>query len=180
MPRSGALLTLLAGLLPALAAFAALAETTLRAPNVVEISPRLVTSGQPSAEALAGLSAQGFEAVVYLAPPTVSDAVKDEAAIVARQGMTFINIPIRFDGPTEKDFETVAGVLGALNGRKVLVHCQVNMRASSMVFLYRSIVMKDDPRVAYDAVTRVWAPDGPWKKLIQEQLKKHRIDFEPL
>lgn len=50
----------------------------LAAPNVVEISPRLVTSGQPSAEALAGLKAQGFEAVIYLAPPTVTDAVRDE------------------------------------------------------------------------------------------------------
>ncbi len=50
----------------------------LIAPNVVEISPRLVTSGQPSAEALAGLKAMAFDAVIYLAPPTVSDAVRDE------------------------------------------------------------------------------------------------------
>lgn len=35
-------------------------------PNLVEITPRLITSGQPSAEALAGLGAQGFEAVIYL------------------------------------------------------------------------------------------------------------------
>lgn len=66
----------------------------LVAPNVVEISPHLVTSGQPSAEALAGLKAQDFEAVIYLAPPTVSDAVRDEQLIVTRQGLTFINIPI--------------------------------------------------------------------------------------
>ena len=35
----------------------------LEAPNVVSISDRLVTSGQPSAAALAGLGAAGFEAV---------------------------------------------------------------------------------------------------------------------
>jgi hypothetical protein len=49
-----------------------------------------------------------------------------------------------------------------------------------MVFLYRAIVMKEDPRTAYDSVTRVWAPEGPWKQLILDQLRKHRIDFEPL
>ena len=34
----------------------------LAAPNVVEVSPQLVTSGQPTAEALTGLKAQGFAA----------------------------------------------------------------------------------------------------------------------
>ena len=151
----------------------------LRAPNVVEISPQLVTSGQPSAAGLAGLAAQGFDAVIYLAPPTVSDAVKEEASIVGRQGLVYVNIPIAFDNPTAADFETFAGVLRGLAGRKVLVHCQINMRASSMVFLYRAIVLKQDPRVAYDSVIKIWVPEGPWKRLIQDQLRKHSIDFEP-
>lgn len=165
----------------ALASSTAFAQpSALRAPNVVEISPQLVTSGQPSAEALASLAAQGFGAVVYLAPPTVSDAVRDEALIVGRQGLVYVNVPIRFEGPTEKDFEVFSGVLRGLAGHKVLVHCQVNMRASTMVFLYRAIVANEDPRIAYDFVTRVWAPEGPWKQLILDQLRKHRIDFEPL
>jgi hypothetical protein len=88
---------------------AALAQRPALAPNVVDISPRLVTSGQPSAESLANLKALGFEAVIYLAPPTVQDAVRDEPLIVTRQGLTFINIPIRFDHPTEADFDDVCG-----------------------------------------------------------------------
>lgn len=155
------------------------AAETLRAPNVVEISPQLVTSGQPPAEALAKLGAQGFEAVIYLAPPTVPDAVRDEAAIVGRQGLVFVNLPIAFDNPTGRDFDVFAGMLRALAGRKVLVHCQVNMRASTLVFLYRTIVAKEDPHKAYEAVTRVWVPEGPWKRLIRDELGKHKIDFEP-
>src|SRR5687767_1253377 len=115
----------------------ALAQRSTLAPNVVEISPRLVTSGQPTAENLANLKTMGFEAVIYLAPPTVQDAVRDEPLIVTRQGLTYVNIPIRFDHPTEADFETFAGVLTGLGSRKVLVHCQINLRASSLVFLYR-------------------------------------------
>ena len=48
----------------------------LAASNVVEISPRLVTSGQPTPAGLASLKSLGFEAVVYLAPPNVGDAVR--------------------------------------------------------------------------------------------------------
>jgi protein tyrosine phosphatase (PTP) superfamily phosphohydrolase (DUF442 family) len=152
----------------------------LVAPNVVALSPRLVTSGQPSADALANLKAQGFEAVIYLAPPTVADAVRDEQLIVARQGLIFVNIPIRFDNPTEADFEAFASVLKGLGNRKVLVHCQINLRASSMAFLYRAIVLKEDPREAYEAVSAVWSPDGPWRRLIELQLRKHAITFDPL
>jgi protein tyrosine phosphatase (PTP) superfamily phosphohydrolase (DUF442 family) len=152
----------------------------LVAPNVVAVSPRLITSGQPSAEALASLKTSGFEAVIYLAPPTVSDAVRDEHHIVARQGLIFINIPIRFDNPTEADFETFASVLKGLGNRKILVHCQINLRASSMVFLYRTIVLKEDPRVAYEAVSRIWVPDAPWRRLIEGQLAKHKVVFELL
>ncbi len=152
----------------------------LVAPNVVIVSPHLVTSGQPSADALSDLKSLGFEAVIYLAPPTVSDAVRDEQLIVARQGLTFINIPIKFDNPTDADFETFSSILQGLGDRKILIHCQVNLRASSMVFLYRAIVLKENPRVAYEAVAGVWVPDGPWRRLIESQLRKHKVAFELL
>ena len=151
----------------------------LIAPNVVEISPRLVTSGQPSAEALAGLKASAFDAVIYLASPTVPDAVRDEQTIVTRQGLTFINIPIKFENPTEDDFEMFASVLAGLGTRKVLVHCQINLRASAMVFLYRVINLKEEPRVAYESVAGVWSPDGRWRRLIEDQLRRHKVAFEP-
>jgi hypothetical protein len=70
-------------------------------------------------------------------------------------------------------------VLSALSQRKVLVHCQINLRASSMVFLHRVISEKHDPRVAYDAVATVWSPDGRWKTLMQTLLRKNGVSFEP-
>ena len=79
--------------------------------------------------ALAGLAAQGFGAVIYLAPPTVPDAIAGEAETVRRQGLEFINIPIRFGNPTEADFRSFVAATARLRDRKVLVHCQVNMRS---------------------------------------------------
>lgn len=150
----------------------------LSAPNVVQISPRLVTSGQPSAHELARLKELGFGAVIYLAPPTVSDAVRDEPVILERQGLPFINIPIRFDAPSDADFDAFAAAMRGLGERRVLVHCQVNLRASSMVFLYRTIVLKEDPRLAYESVEKVWVPDRAWRPFIERTLRRHGIDFE--
>lgn len=153
-------------------------KPALDAPNVVEISPRLITSGQPTADSLATLASQGFGAVIYLAPPTVSDAVRDEALIVGRQGLVFVNIPIIFNRPNEQDYEAFAGVLRSLGDRKVLVHCQVDFRASSMVFLYRTIERKENPKIAFESVSKVWIPEGAWKPFILDQLRKHHIEFE--
>ena len=155
------------------------AEAPLQAPNVVPISADLVTSGQPTAEALARLSEQGFGAVIYLAPPTVSDAVPAEADMVRKQGMEFVNIPIPFNNPTSADFQAFVAAMERLGGRKVLVHCQVNMRASSMTFLYRAIVRGEKPEQAYESVAKVWSPQGPWKDLLVAELRRAGVAFEP-
>lgn len=151
----------------------------LHMPNVVSITPRIVTSGQPSTQALADLRAQGFEAVVNLVPPNAAAAVIEEGVIVSRQGLVYVNIPIKSDVPTEPDYQLFASVMEALAERKVLVHCQINVHASSMVFLYRVVVAREDPRVAYESVLKVWSPYGPWMHFILLVLGKHEVHFEP-
>jgi protein tyrosine phosphatase (PTP) superfamily phosphohydrolase (DUF442 family) len=163
----------------AIAAIASHAKAASVAPNTVEITPKLVTAGQPSREALAKLSAQGFGAVIYLAPPTSHNAVLDEPVILNRQSLAFVNIPIDFQRPTDADYEAFAAQMGKLGDRKVLVHCEVNLRASAMVFLYRVIALKEDPDRAYGDVSRVWVPNATWKRYIRDTLAKRGIAFEP-
>lgn len=152
----------------------------LDAPNVVEISPQLITSGQPTAEALASLKERGIEVVIYLAPASVGDAVRDEQLITTKQGITFINLPIQFNHPSAADFDTFAALMNSLGQRKLLVHCQVNMRASTMVFLYRTIYQKVAPQLAYESVTKVWQPNTTWQQFAQDQLRRHKVSFELL
>ncbi len=153
-------------------------EGKIDAPNVVPISANLVTAGQPTAGALAKLKEQGFDAVIYLAPTTVSDAVADEKSIVEKQGLIWVNIPIQFQQPRAADFEQFVATVKSMAGKKILVHCQVNMRASSMVFLYRTIVNQESPEKAYESVIKVWSPSGVWKELIVAQLAQHQIRFQ--
>jgi protein tyrosine phosphatase (PTP) superfamily phosphohydrolase (DUF442 family) len=176
MPRSSALplsLLLLCGCLQAAT------PEGLDAPNIVPIDLQLVTSGQPTRASLVMLRRFGFEAVIYLAPGSVPDAIADESAILSGQGIEFVHIPIPFSKPEESHFIAVSDALKRMKGKKVLVHCQVNMRASSMVFLHRVIAEGQDASKAYEQVAAVWSPQGSWRALLQAQLKKHGIAFEP-
>jgi protein tyrosine phosphatase (PTP) superfamily phosphohydrolase (DUF442 family) len=155
------------------------ADPVLQAPNVVPVSARLVTSGQPTEDALSRLAAMGFGAVIYLAPPTVQDAIPGEEDIVRKQGLEFVNIPIKFGSPTDADFRSFVEAMNGFRDRKVLVHCQVNFRASSMTFLYRVIIARENPQQAYESVARVWAPHDVWMEFLVSQLRKAGMDFEP-
>ena len=150
------------------------------APNRIDISPTLSTSGQPTREFLASLKEEGFEAVIYLAPPTVMDALGDEPKIVGRQGLAYVNLPMDFGKPTAADFQSFTRVMQAFAGRKVFVHCQMNFRASTMVFLHRVVTLREPPGPAWQAVQRAWVPNDTWKKFLVDTLRAHGVDFEPL
>ena len=94
-------------------------EVAIKAPNVVAVSEKLVTAGQPTAESLAALSKQGFQAVINLAPPTVADAIANEPQIIRDQGLEFISIPIQWSNPTETDFQTFADTMKRLQGKSI-------------------------------------------------------------
>jgi protein tyrosine phosphatase (PTP) superfamily phosphohydrolase (DUF442 family) len=106
--------------------------------------------------------------------------VKDEPELLKQRGIEFVHIPIPFMEPTQEHVVAITRTLQRLKDKKVLVHCQVNLRASVMVFLYRVITLREAPTHAYEAVSRVWSPEGPWRTLVVEQLKKHGINFQPL
>ena len=107
--------------------------------NYVAATERLHTAGQPDAATLATLAEQGFELVVNLAPPSSQGAVPDEGKLVAEDGPTYVNIPVSWQQPTYEDFELFSAVMNGARDRKVLVHCQLNMRASAFTFLYRVV-----------------------------------------
>ncbi len=126
------------------------AGAAVEAPNAVSISPRLDTSGQPKRAFLEQLRAEGYQVVIYLAPPTAAD------------------------------LEIFSRLMAAFSDRKVYVHCQANFRASSMVFLDRVIRLKEKPEAAYESVQRAWVPDATWKKFIADMLRANGIAHEPL
>lgn len=138
--------------------------------NYVENTPRISSAGMPTESQFAAIANAGFDVVISLAPATVLGAHEDEGALVAQHGMRYFNIAVDFAAPKPEDFDRFARILDAQRGQRVLVHCQMNLRASSFVFLYRVIALGEDPDQAYDDVTRVWQPAKPWRDFIRRTL----------
>ena len=134
--------------------------------NYVAATERLHTAGQPDAATLATLGEQGFELVINLAPPNNQGAVADEGKLVAEHG------------PTYEDFELFSAVMNGARDRKVLVHCQLNMRASAFTFLYRVIDEHVPPEEAMKALSAVWIPKDQWATFTADVLKRNNIDFQ--
>jgi uncharacterized protein (TIGR01244 family) len=153
------------------------ASDEFSAPNIVRINPKLITSGQPTAAALKSLKQQGIETVIYLVPSNTNGEVPEEAALLRQQGINYIHIPIPFGAPTEKHYMAFAEAMSKSANQHVLVHCEINLRGSSMTFLYRAIALKEDPQLAFESVAKVWSPRGAWKPFIDELLKKNGIAF---
>jgi len=138
--------------------------------NFVQWRPGLASSAQPSAPWLGKVKENKYDVVINLAPPESHGSIRDEGGIVAARGVTYVNIPVNFMKPAAEDFRVFSEILRANASRNVLVHCQVNMRGSSFVFLYRVIHEGADVREAVAKLTSVWAPDPVWKKFIEDTL----------
>ncbi len=147
--------------------------------NFVAVSDRIHTSGQPSAAQLGGLKDKGYGLVINLAPPTTSGSISDEGMLVARTGISYLNIPVDWHSPRYEDFELFGNVLRQSGSMRVLVHCQVNKRASVFTFLFR--VMHDGaaPDRAWQNVNAVWVPDEHWKDFARMVLKRHKFEYDP-
>jgi protein tyrosine phosphatase (PTP) superfamily phosphohydrolase (DUF442 family) len=177
-----ALLALLAGASFAAAAGELAAPASpvagIVAPNVRVISPLLVTAGQPDRASLQRLKAEGYAAVISLAPGNTADAVPDQTEVLAAQGIEFVHIPIPWQSPEPRHLDAMTAAMQRLKGKKVLVHCQMNMRASALTFLYRTIHEKEDPAKAWGDVKTLWTPTNQWAEFIDGQLRAHRIAFD--
>lgn len=146
--------------------------------NHIVVDDRLHTSGQPQPAALETLAALGFDAVVNLAPPTARDAVAEERDLLESSGVAYTNIPVDFRNPTYQDFERFSEVLQQARDGQVLVHCQINARASTFTFLYRVVHEGAPPAAAFELVRQVWTPIEHWAEFAGMVLERHGIDFD--
>jgi len=147
--------------------------------NFVAVSERIHTSGQPSKTQLAELKTKGYAFIINLATPASSGAIPEEGMLIAKTGISYLNIPVDFKSPGYEDFELFSNILRQAGSRRVLVHCQVNKRASVFTFLYRVVHEGVSPDHAWENVTSVWVPDPPWDNFIRMVLKRHSIVYDP-
>lgn len=143
--------------------------------NYLEVSERLVTSGQPSADRIAALDPFEYRLVINLAPDDGDIGFPDEAALLAGKGIVYVAIPVEIQQPDYRDFVLFSSILNSVGNSRAWVHCRFNYRASIFTFLYRVIHEGADPDAAYDKVTQVWVPTPHWLSFTHETLARHNI-----
>ena len=130
------------------------------------LDDRITTSGQPTEPQLADLQALGVRHVVNLGLHTHEKALPDEAASVARLGMTYVHIPVDFQNPTVQDFEQFCAVMEQLKDVRVHVHCIANYRVSAFFYRYRRDVLGMDEAKARAEMEAIWHPEGVWAAFV--------------
>jgi protein tyrosine phosphatase (PTP) superfamily phosphohydrolase (DUF442 family) len=179
--NSSAAMNRLAAVLVAITPFAFPLDAHAHEPgNFVTWREGLASSAQPDAEWLARVKERGYDIVINLAPPQSHGSIANEGGIVGSKGVMYLNIPVEFGAPTAENFRVFSEAMKASRGRNVFVHCQVNMRGSAFVFLYR-VIYEDAPvSQAIAQLTGVWKPDRVWMKFIHDTLAAHGKQAEIL
>ena len=144
--------------------------------NFLALSETLVTGGMPNEEQLQDAARRGVDVVINLAPHEVSNALPGETELVTSLGMQYINIPVIWNTPTKDGLDRFMDVMDENPGKKILVHCQANFRATAFVALYRILRQGWNAEKAMEGMHQIWdAEDYPiWKMFIEENLKRSR------
>ena len=141
--------------------------------NYREYSAAYSSSGQPTADQLKSLAENKFERVINLGFTNHHAALAGEDDIVKNLGMEYVHIPVVFDAPNKDDFDIFAAVMAQAPGKKTLLHCQVNYRASSFSLLYR-VIYEDVPiEEAKEDMNSVWAPNETWRQFMFDVLENN-------
>ena len=100
--------------------------------------------------------------------PDSDHALADEGSIVTGLGMSFIHIPVDFANPTLADLRQFIGVMRALEGHKVWVHCVVNARVSAFLYHYLKRVRGLPEAACRSAILEKWEPqmDSVWRDFL--------------
>jgi protein tyrosine phosphatase (PTP) superfamily phosphohydrolase (DUF442 family) len=106
--------------------------------NFRAIDAKLSTAGQVTEETIPALVDEGYELVINLA---VADEKRNanEAFNVIEAGIAYAQIPVLWTNPSLEDLELFFAMMDARGGRKTLVHCFANYRASAFTYLYRTL-----------------------------------------
>lgn len=126
----------------------------------------------PTAVQMKEAAEAGVQIVINLAPHEAPDALADEAELVNSLGMEYINIPVTWRAPESEALLRFMDAMDAHRGKRILVHCEANYRASAFIMLYRVLRLGWNKADAIPVMEKMWNPeDFPvWEAFINQHL----------
>ena len=143
--------------------------------NFRQYSESFASSGQPTREQFQIIADQGFERIVYIAFTNNPNALADADLLAKGLGMEYMQVPVAFDKPLPDEFYAFADSMQRNTGKKTLLHCQVNARASAFSFLYRVIYEGVPVAEAKADMNTVWQPNAVWRDFIFEVMAQNNL-----
>lgn len=146
---------------------------SIEAESTHQVFDWLWTSGQLSASDIAQLPAMGIDVVINLALPSSSNALPREAEFVTREGLSYVQIPVEWAQPEYQQLLQFFAVLQAFEGRRIWVHCAMNLRVSVFIYLYRRLCLNHDEAAAAYPMREVWVPNAVWQTFIDQAVRQY-------
>lgn len=147
---------------------------TIQAESTYQVFDWLWSSGQLTEADIARLPAMEIDVVINLAMPTSSNALPREAEYVTREGISYIHIPVEWEQPEYAQLLQFLGVIKALAGQRIWVHCAKNMRVSVFIYLYRRLCLNHSEEEARYPMREVWVPNATWQTFIEQAINKYQ------
>lgn len=138
--------------------------------NYYQLTMLTATSGQPTREQFTEIANQGYVVVINLAMPDSNHVIPDEGAIVTSLGMSYFHIPVPFDRPTTDHLQQFFGVMHAVDGKPVWVHCVKNWRVSAFMYHYLKREKGLPEQACRSPILDEWEPEmnDVWKRFLKE------------
>jgi protein tyrosine phosphatase (PTP) superfamily phosphohydrolase (DUF442 family) len=134
--------------------------------NFKQVSDLLACAGQPREGQLQSIADDGYKVVINLGLADSKYALADEAASVAKLGLTYHHLPIIFDDPQLSELIDFIRLMNEYSHQKTLVHCAANYRASAFTGLYLFSADILNQNEMQDFIEEIWQPDGIWQQFI--------------
>ena len=139
--------------------------------NFKQVSNLLACAGQPREGQLQSIADDGYEVVINLGLADGKYALANEAASVAKLGLTYHHLPIIFDDPQLSELTDFIGLMNKHSHQKIVVHCAANYRASAFtgLYLFSADILNQDEMQEF--IKEVWQPDGIWQQFIDDAVE---------
>lgn len=136
--------------------------------NFKQVSNLLACAGQPREEQLQSIADDGYKVVINLGLADGKYALTNEAASVAKLGLSYHHLPIIFDDPQLSELVDFITLMNEHSHQKTLVHCAANYRASAFtgLYLFSADILNQDEMQQF--IEDVWQPDGIWQQFIDD------------
>jgi len=115
-----------------------------------------MSAGQPNEDQIVRFKDAGVDVVINLIPSKFPGSIENEKQLVVDQGAEYFYIPISWNKPSMDDVGEFFKAMDQAKGKRVLVHCAFNARASAFVYLYRIIRQGQEKNREIETLKSIW------------------------